>query len=549
MGSTSQTGREREREREMYLIVLLLISTALGRPNSAQLDVGENIVNQLNSIVHFTNETGNLLGDSRLIRAVSEGLEAAELNILELETGLNTLQAQVPGLQSYVAAFNETKSYLQQARQELRDLADTAVKEVRDVIELLEDLDRNNDPDLLKIAIDIIKDLMLETKERLEAAREKYQPVRQAFENLISTVTTQNEMINQTVVQLEAKYQEDKARTEKVKSDCQIASIFTFGLCSLIEHYVNEVPLENIREELADFKSKSDRFLERTRILNQDIDVAIDLIAENLDQINTWADSAEDVSENMEDYPAKYLEKYESSREAFKTGLVNLKKVAEQSLVDRITTNSRLLGTDDEDLRFAEQNLLKMSMELNSARSYFEAVNEATSNLRQTRQDLRELANRTVTEGRNLALLLDALPESGTLDTLLTVFIDTMKDLMIETEEKYEVAKAKYNSAVTAFDDLQHQLQLQLLKLQRSDTDRLFGRTTILNRDIDDAVFVIFEEIEQIGRWKQEARNVNANIDKYPTETLKLFESFRTIFKMELVNLKNSAENYLDQTK
>merc|ERR1719221_499178 len=103
----------------MYLIVLLLISTASGRPNSAQLDVGENIVNQLNSIVRFTNETGSLLGDSRLIRAVSEDLQAAELNILQSEAELNPLQAQVPGLQSNVAAFNETKSYLQQIRQEL----------------------------------------------------------------------------------------------------------------------------------------------------------------------------------------------------------------------------------------------------------------------------------------------------------------------------------------------------------------------------------------------------------------------------------------------
>merc|ERR1712193_424224 len=100
MGVLHRQGeREREREREMYLIVLLLISTALGRPNSAQLDVGENIVNQLNSIVRFTNETGNLLGDSRLIRAVSEDLQAAELNILEMEAELNPLQAQVPGRQ------------------------------------------------------------------------------------------------------------------------------------------------------------------------------------------------------------------------------------------------------------------------------------------------------------------------------------------------------------------------------------------------------------------------------------------------------------------
>merc|ERR1712079_120886 len=531
MGSTSQTGRERERE--MYLIVLLLISTALGRSNSAQLDIGENIVNQLNSIVRFTNETGSLLGDSRLIRAVSEGLQAAELNILEMEAELRTLQAQDYRLQklqsvgSYVAAFNETKSYLQQTRQELRDLADTAVSEVRDVIGLLEDLNRNNDPVLLKLAIDIIKDLMLETKERLEAARGKYQSVRQAFGNLISNVTTQNEILVEVVGQLEATLQENKARS------------FTF------HHFVNESPLVNALEELADFKSKSDRFLERTRILNQDIDVAIDLISENLDQINTWADSAEDVSENIEDYPAEYLEKYESSREAFKTGFVDLKKVAEQFLVDRITISSRLLGTDDEDLRFAEQNMIKMSKELNGASSYFERVNVATSNLRQTRQELRELANRTVTEGRNLALLLDALPGSRTLDTLLTVFLDTMKDLMIETEEKLEEAIAKHRSAPLTFYDLKFSV---LYELQRSDTDRLFERTTILNRDLDDAEVVIDEADHLIGIWRQYAITVNDNIDQYPLNLL-TFKSIRTIFKSQLVYLKDSAENYLDQTK
>jgi len=378
---------------------------------------------------------------------------------------------------------------------------------------------------------------MLETKERLEAAREKYQSARQAFGNLISSVTTQNERM--TEGQLEAKSQEYKARMEKIRLDCQM---FTFGLCSLIYHNVDEDPFENVREELADIKSKSDRFLERTRILRQDIDVAIDLIAENLDQINTWADSAEDVSENIEDYPAEYLEKYESSREAFKTGLVDLKKVAEQFLVDRITISSRLLGTDDEDLRFAEQNLLKMSKELNGASSYFAAVNEATSYLRQTRQELRELAERTATEGRNLALLLDALPGSGTLETLLTVFLDTMKDLMSETEEKLKVAHAKYNLALNALDDLKY-------KLQRSDTDRLFGRATILNRDIDDAKVVIDEEIEQIIKWKQEARIVNDNIGQFPTEVLANNQADRDEFKTELVDLINIAENYLGHTE
>merc|ERR1711953_68275 len=527
---------DREREREMFLIVLLLISPAFGRPGSAQLDVGEDIVNKLDSIVHFSNEMGRFFGDSRLIGTVSEGLQAVELNILEMEAGLNTIQALYTELESegsYVAVFNKAKSYLNQTRQELRDFAETAIKDIRDVIDLLDDLNRNNDPVLLKLAIDITKDLMLETKRKLEGARAKYQSVHQAFDNLISSVTTQTEVVDQVVSQWEAKYLEDKAYTD-IRRDCQIASWYTFGLCSLIHHYENEVPLESSRLELAALKSKSDRLLRKTRILNQDIDVAIDLIDEKIDQINNWADSAEDVSESIEDYPAEYLEKYESSREAFKTELVDLKNVAEQFLVDRITTSSRLLGTDDEDLRFAEQNMLKMSMELTSARSYVEAVNEATSNLRQTREELRELAERTVTEGRNLALLLDALPGPGTLDTLLKVFLDTMKDLMIEKEEKLEEAREIYQSAEEALRDLK-------IRLQSSDTKR----TTILNRDIDDAMVVIYESFDLISTWRFHARIFNENISKYPSEHLSENQGIRLIFKDGLNELKNDARNYL----
>merc|ERR1719213_271288 len=116
-----------------------------------------------------------------------------------------------------------------------------------------------------------------------------------------------------------------------------------------------------------------------------------------------------------------------------------------------------------------------------------------------------------------------------------------MKDLMIKTEEKLEVARAKYQSALTAFHDLK-------FELQRSDTDGLYGRKTILNRDLDDAVFVIEEELsEQIGWGKQVAKIVNMNIDNYSTDLLEKFESFREVFKTRLVDLKNFAENYLDQ--
>merc|ERR1712141_725390 len=102
--------------------------------------------------------------------------------------------------------------------------------------------------------------------------------------------------------------------------------------------------------------------------------------------------------------------------------------------------------------------MLKMSKELNGASSYFAAVNEATSNLRQTRQELRDLAVRTVIEGRNLALLLDAFPGCGTLDALLRSFLDTMKDQMIKTDWKLEDVRQVYQSLDEALRDLKGRL-------------------------------------------------------------------------------------------
>merc|ERR1711992_492667 len=178
--------RQGEREREMFLIVILLISTAFGRPNSAQL--------QRSSVI-------------------SDDLEAAELDILELEAGLSNLQAlvttgtttlqrlqalqQIKG--SFVAQFEGAKSYLKQANRELNDLADTTVRDSRDMILLLEDYDRINDPDLLEIAIDIMKDLMIETKERLEEALKKYNSASEAFANLYTLVEIRNQILDRYV--------------------------------------------------------------------------------------------------------------------------------------------------------------------------------------------------------------------------------------------------------------------------------------------------------------------------------------------------------------
>ena len=80
----------------MYLL-LLFISAAFGRPSSAELESG---VNQLNSLTDFTKDVGKMWNNSRLFGTVSESLEEAEQNILEMEAELKTLQFEIEQLQN-----------------------------------------------------------------------------------------------------------------------------------------------------------------------------------------------------------------------------------------------------------------------------------------------------------------------------------------------------------------------------------------------------------------------------------------------------------------
>merc|ERR1712048_88812 len=323
------------------------------------------------------------------------------------------------------------------------------------------------------------------------------------------------------------------------------------------------------RVELGDLsiylKSKSDRLLGILGFLKQDIDAAIDLINANIDQIKTvWADRTDSIIKNIEENPAKYLEIYKNFRTSLRNGINHLKNSAEQFLVGRITTSSRfadvtielgknfldidaprLFGTNDERRRFAEENILEISIELSQseARRYFEEFNGVKSYLEQTRQELRMLADRIVSEKRNLVLLLDTLPGSvnSSQVTLLKASIDTMKYLLIETQERLKAAPEKYVSVHQASDNLQEAVAYSI------QHTRLSGRIRILNRDIDDAIDVLNEEINQIYEWTDSADLVSKNIDDYPAEFLVEYEAIRNAFKNSLVHLERSAENYLSQ--
>merc|ERR1712024_325654 len=202
MGITSQT--ERGERREMVILLILLLSTAFGRPSSDR-DVGTEIGNQLNELAHRTvMEDGN-------VRSLLEALDNDATS------------------RSHIITI------------------------------------------LLKAAIGRMKLLMEETKEKLKAAKNKYEEATLAYRN-----PTEARKIYE-------KFDEDKEYTEKMRSICKIASWFTFGACSLIHHFVNEVPLERARLEVEDLETMSEKLTERAKIL-----------------IDKWAKSAELVRKNID---------------------------------------------------------------------------------------------------------------------------------------------------------------------------------------------------------------------------------------------------------
>merc|ERR1712018_441450 len=97
-----------------FQLFLLLISPALGMPSKAAEDV-----NELQSFIDFSKETGDLLDNSQWIKEVFESLESTDPSVLGLEVELKTMpHSNVTGLEgNYFPAYNEAKRYLRETEQ------------------------------------------------------------------------------------------------------------------------------------------------------------------------------------------------------------------------------------------------------------------------------------------------------------------------------------------------------------------------------------------------------------------------------------------------
>merc|ERR1712203_977923 len=343
------TERERETSIQMYLLVVFLISSAFGMPSKAELDVGAEIAKQLESLDIISVEIGEILNNSNLTKKVVESLQAAETIILEMEVKLKTLQYEVADLRiedNYFPKYNKAKSHLRETRQKLRELAHRTVAEVRDLKILLVAVD---DSVLLGVSIDKMSSMMNETLKGLEEARGNYESALTVFNDLISSVKTQNQKLDKMLTEDSDDQQVWEATvTAAVREPCEKRNMKIMEKKNIKrmeeENENKKMKMENCstidaRTEIADFeaevkdlKTTTDNILKSGTNFNETIEEAIEILTNKIELISTKTKSAGKVSENINQYPEESLKKFEAIRMDFINGLDDLNSAAEQFL-------------------------------------------------------------------------------------------------------------------------------------------------------------------------------------------------------------------------
>ena len=125
---------------------------------------------------------------------------------------------------------------------------------------------------------------------------------------------------------------------------CIIADILgALGICSAAALGTSAAAIAAIEAGIAEYRAEMEklvtitgRMLKNGKTVDQDINEAIDILTEEIDLINNWANSAEVVSNNIDKYPQEYLKKYITIRTVFSNGLDDLKNAAETFLAQPV---------------------------------------------------------------------------------------------------------------------------------------------------------------------------------------------------------------------
>merc|ERR1711953_262073 len=378
----SQREREggRERQREMYFQLFLLISPVLGMPNKAA-EVGSEVVNELQSFIDFSKETGDLLDNSQWIKEVFVSLENTESSVLGLEVELKTMpHSNVTGLglvDNYFPAYNEAKHYLRETEQKPRQFAYKTVAEVRDLKTLFAAVDESQDQakrqDLFRFPIDKLTGFMRDTLEKLRGANEKYKTAKKTFVDLKNFSTQSKEKVEKMLITdsdehqnwvkvvreavrnasdvpeqvrtLEMELDDNLRRQVEREKDLKIKAkvvakinaekptALKFAI-DLIEGKIKndiEFAIERYNAKLEKLKEVTVNMLESGGSFEKTIDKAMNILRKKITKIRMSTESANVVSENK-DSPQQFLTKYQDIKTDLINGLDNMKNSAETFL-------------------------------------------------------------------------------------------------------------------------------------------------------------------------------------------------------------------------
>jgi len=358
----------------MYFQLFVLISPALGMPSKAAEDV-----NELQSFIDFSKETGDLLDNSQWIKEVFVSLENTEPSVLGLEVELKTMpHSNVTGLGlegNYFPAYNEAKRYLRETEQKLRQFAYKTVAEVRDLKTLFAAVDETQDQaeihDLFRLAVEKMTGFMSDTLEKLRGANEKYKTAKKTFvdlknfstqskekvekmlitdsdehQNWVTVVTeaVRNasdvpELVRKITAEIKANYkaqiEEAKGKHYEAKVKAQIDAITeaaikngTDGIEGKIKNDI-EFAIKSYNAKLEKLKEVTANMLESGESFEKTIDKAMNILQMKIEKINMSTESANFVSENKDKFPQHFLEKYQRIRTDLINGLDNMSNSAE----------------------------------------------------------------------------------------------------------------------------------------------------------------------------------------------------------------------------
>jgi len=304
----------------MYLLLLLLISPAFGMPQ-VNIPGGKEKISHLDSLPRFTEKTADIFKNSKMYEKIAKDLKEAEKDLIELNGKLKSFSSkydQLRGQKDYFPLYNQAKQNLRESRQGLRELAFRTVSEVRDLRNLLIDLDKSKDPVLLKVSILKMKNLMIETLETLKEALEKYNSARLAFVNLNDSIQTTITLLVEIV-------------DEKTPTACKELDSNSTGFKYFVYHARCVTPRwwkNQIYPSIPKLRKITNKMTEKGKLFDRTIQQAIDILTEEIDQITEWSVRADVVNKNIDYYRLEHLEKYNSIRENFKVGLDDLSEAA-----------------------------------------------------------------------------------------------------------------------------------------------------------------------------------------------------------------------------